>query len=565
MQKLHTPISGFFSVLALSGLAIFPLRADVKMPSIFGDHMVLQEGIDLPVWGKASPGEVVTVTVGEQKAEATADAQGAWMVKLNPLPASGQPVDLQVTGSNSLVFHDVLAGDVWLCSGQSNMVFGLGNASNASEAIPQANYPGIRLFMVGDQAPRQPATNCKGQWRVCTPDNVKIGGWNGFSAVGYFFGRELYEKEQKPIGLIQTAFNGTPIEAWTSLEALQSNPTVAHYAADFIHMRDFHDQLKQEFINTVLPGWQRADDAWQQKYGGAYAEALKQWQAQADTATQNGEPAPPKPKPEEPEPKRPYFVGDSESQPSVLYDGMINPLIPYGIKGAIWYQGEGNANTRERAAEYAALLPLMINDWRQRWGKEVPALAQFPFVYVQLASYGYGWLFPVVRNAELKTLSLPNTGMAVALDVGNEQSIHPTDKLTVGHRLALAARHAAYGENLVYSGPIYDSMKVEGSKMRIRFTGIGSGLMIGAAPPDSPSAPPAAPESALQGFSIAGSDGKFGPAQAAIDGNAVLVWNAHIPQPTAVRYGWAGFPKPPVNLYNKEGLPASPFATDIRP
>jgi len=572
------------------GLGMQRSPGEVTMPAIFGDHMVLQEGVILPLWGTAAPGEAVKVSVGDHTGRATADPSGAWMVKLDPLPTNGQPVDVQVTGTNTLVFHDVLIGDVWICSGQSNMSFGIGNAHNASEAISSSNNPQIRLFMAPRAVSLTPQPDCgtlrwgmQGRWLVCSPDTVTLGragwaggGWLGFSAVGYFFGSEVQQARHVPIGLISTNWGGTRAECWMSLDALQANPDLSHYADAFAQTRDNLTQLKIDYDTKILPAWQQAHDAWQQQYGQAYAQAIQQWKDQAAAALKNGQvmPSQPPPQPGKPEPKKPVFIGDSPFQPSVLFNAMINPFIPYGIKGVIWYQGESNGTDLTSAREYATLFPALIADWRQRWSTTVPSLAQFPFLYVQLASYGwsdagFGTYWPYLRAAQAKTLALPNTGMAVTIDIGEYRNIHPKDKLDVGHRLALLARRVAYGEPIVASGPTYDSMTVAGNKIVVAFRKAGANpdpdadLVIGVAPPIRLGLPPAVPAGTLQGFVIAGADGKFVPAQAKIDGDTVVVWSDQVAQPTAVRYDWAGYPVPPGNLYNKAGLPAAPFATDV--
>jgi sialate O-acetylesterase len=578
------------AAIVIVSLGMQRATGEVTMPAIFGDHMVLQEGVLLPVWGMAAPGETVTVSVGDHTGQATADSSGAWMVKLNPLPANGQPVDVQVTGSNTLVFHDVLIGDVWICSGQSNMAFGIGNAHNASQAISNANNPQIRLFVVPRTVALTPQADCgklrwgmQGQWLVCSPNTVTLGragwssgGWLGFSAIGYFFGSEVQQDRQVPIGLIETNWGGTRAECWMSLEALQANPALTHYADSFVQTRDNLAQAKIDYDTKTLPAWQQAHDAWQQQYGPAYDQAMQQWKDQAAAALKAGQsPSQPPPHPGKPEPKKPVFIGDSPFQPTVLFNAMINPLIPYGIKGVIWYQGESNGTDLVSCREYATLFPALISDWRQRWSAMVPSLAQFPFLYVQLASYGwsdagFGTYWPYLRAAQTKTLALPNTGMAVTIDIGEYRNIHPKDKLDVGHRLALLARRVAYGEGIVASGPTYDSMTLAGNKIVVSFRKAdgnpdpGASLVIGVAPPIRLGLPPAVPADSLQGFVIAGADGKFVPAQAKIDGDTVVIWSDQVAQPTAVRYDWSGYPVPTGNLYNQAGLPASPFATDVK-
>ena len=528
-------------VLGLCGIGT--LTADVKMSALFGDHMVLQQGITLPVWGTAVAGEKVTVTVASESGSATAGADGKWTVNLPSLPADATPVTMTVASTNTLTFSDVLIGDVWLCSGQSNMEFGLGNEYNASEEIPKANLPLVRLFLVPHKTSLEPlaGNTQQGKWVVCTPENViKIGGWSGFSAVGYFFGREIQKFTGQPVGLIGCHWGGTPAQAWTSLEKLQSEPALKHYV-------DSYNKTKANYPAAVVkyPALQAAykvqTAAWE-KANGLTATSL----ASAVNAANDKDKAARLPT----KPAVPIPPDGGQNSPTDLYNGMIAPLIPYGLKGAIWYQGESNAAAGE---EYRTLFGDMINDWRERWHE-----GNFPFLWVQLAKCkdpNFG--FAQVRESQLKTLALPNTGMAVAYDIGDEKDVHPKDKYDVGVRLALAAEHVAYGKDLVYSGPIFDKMQALGGDIRISFTNTGSGLVIGKAPWVTAGAQPL-PTTSLIGFSIAGADQKWAPADARIDGNDVVVSSAQVPQPVAVRYAFevAG------NLYNKEGLPASPFRTD---
>jgi len=338
-----------------------------------------------------------------------------------------------------------------------------------------------------------------GKWAVCTPESVAH-----FSAVAHFFGLELRHDLKRPIGLISSDVGGTPAQAWTSLSALQKDPPFTNYVDAY------------QKIAANLP-----------KAGEGSPSAS----------------APPAKVP--------------SGTPTVLYNGMIAPLMPYAIKGVIWYQGESNSN---KGLEYRTLFPRLISDWREKWNQ-----GDFPFLFVQLANYRGPQTKPsegdwaYLREAQLMTLALPNTGMAVAIDIGDATTIHPKDKLDVGLRLALAARHVAYGQDLVYSGPIYDSMKIEGNKIRLIFKDTGSGLKMGT-PPWTPTGVPVPAPTELKGFAIAGADKNFVWAKAEIDGNDVVVSSDQVASPVAVRYGWAN--NPPCNLYNKEGLPASPFRTD---
>jgi sialate O-acetylesterase len=548
---------------AFFGMACAGLHADVKLPAIFGDHMVLQEGKTLPVWGTADPGETVTVTVGTEKAQAKADDKGNWRVELAPLPGGATPVTVTVKGKNTVTFSDVLIGEVWICSGQSNMEFGVGNDYHAAQTIAQANEPAIRLFLVPHATALEPQKDIAkvppaelpGKWQVVTP--AVMGGkwgWNGFSAVGYYFGREIHQATGKPVGLIGTYWGGTPAQAWTSLSGLEQDPELKHYV-------DAHNQnlanlpaATAEYPAKVA-AYQTALAAWEANGGKAFEDQMKAWDAAAKQAAAANQPSPPKPVPPSPRPRPPGAVDGGPGAPANLYNGMIAPLIPYAIKGTIWYQGEANAG---QAAEYHVLFASMITDWREKWGA-----GDFPFLWVQLASYNAGKVqnWPFLRESQAKTLSLPNTGMVTAIDVGNPTNIHPADKADVGHRLALAAEHVAYGEKLVYSGPMFDSMHTNGNSISLTFTHEGKGLVISQAPWTPPGTPPP-PTDHLTGFTIAGVDKNFVPADAKIEGTNVIVSSAQVPAPVAVRYDFENAPNPLGNLYNQEGLPAFPFRTD---
>jgi len=541
-------------LILLVTLAVYPLKADVKLPAIFGDHMVLQRYTKVPVWGWADPNETITVSAGSVRASGTAAADGKWSVNLIDLKPSDQPIDLVVVGKNTVTFHDVLVGDVWVCSGQSNMEFSFGGTHNAAEEQPRANLPMLRRFIVSRKMAYEPQSDCVGNWVVTTPDTVR-----GFSGVGYFFGREILKEQKVPVGMISTYWGGTSAELWTSLEALKSNPLLRQKADLFEEHKAKLPELKKQYETEIFPAWQKAHDAWMHEGGDIFTKDYAKWKEASFQARNADQPVPPEPQPPKPEPKKPQ-APDAESLPTILNNGMIAPIIPYAIKGVIWYQGEANGGNPKL---YETLFPVMITDWRTRWGE-----GDFPFLWVQLANFRPrnpdptqtidGW--PGLREAQSKTLKLPNTGQAVIIDIGLPNDIHPKDKMDVGIRLALAARHVAYGEDLVYSGPTYDSLKVEGTAIRVKFKNIGSGLVIGAAPSIKLGVPPAKPLDKLKGFAIAGEDRKFVWATAEIEGESVVVSSPEVKEPKAVRYGWAMNPE--VNLYNKENLPASPFRTD---
>ncbi|MCX5659372.1 MAG: sialate O-acetylesterase [Planctomycetota bacterium] len=525
------------TAFAVAAVASAPARADVKLHELFTDHMVLQRGIKAPVWGTASPGEKINIVVGDEMdlraASGTAGPDGAWRIDL-PVMEAGGPFEVTISGKNKVVLQDVLVGDVWICSGQSNMEFGLQGASSGADAIKSATLPKLRLFTVVKRVSGQPCKDLLApgpigdkkvalSWAVSTPESAR-----GFSAVGFFFGRQLQADLEVPIGLIHTSWGGTPAEAWTSDEGLKSHPALSN------------------FIEGQQAAWAKfmADVDAFPKRAAEWAEKVKESEKTAKVFP------PPPTAPADPR-------GGGPGSPSTLYNGMIAPLLPFAIKGAIWYQGESNAGDFGRAVQYGKLFPAMITDWRKQWGQ-----GDFPFFFVQLANWQAPIAEPVdqpwafLRESQLQTLSLPKTGMASAIDIGDTADIHPRDKETVGRRLALAARAVAYGQKIVYSGPIYESMAVERSKIRLKFRHVGGGL-VGLTGAGTGEAAP------LRAFSIAGKDGKFVWAKAEIEGETVVVSAEDVKEPTAARYDWAANPNG--NLYNKEGLPASPFRTDAGP
>jgi len=522
-------------------------RSAVKLAPAFSDHMVLQRDMKLPIWGLADPGETVTVTAGSDKGTATADGGGKWSVTLEPLKASDQPMDVTVAGSDTVTLHDVLVGDVWVASGQSNMEFPFNGAHNAEAARAETNRPTVRLLLVKKDCEFEPKAAVGGVWQVCDEKTVA-----GFSAVAYFFGVEIQADQHVPIGLIGTYWGGQTAQAFTSLEGLKAEPALADFVATFEKDNANLSADIERYKTVTVPQWEKADAKWK--------EQDAQWKQQAAAAKAAKEPAPPEPQSLKREPARPVPPDQEPRVPTVLFNGMINPLIPLAIKGAIWYQGEANTGN---PVQYQTLFPAMITDWRKHWGE-----GDFPFLWVQLANFqprqdeptqsSVGW--PGLREAQSMTLKLPNTGQAVIIDIGQGDNIHPKDKLDVGKRLALAARHVAYGEDLVCSGPTFDSLKIDGNKAIVTFKNVGSGLTIAAAPTTRMSVPPAEPASSLKGFSVAGADQHFYWADATIDGDNVIVTSENVPNPVAVRYAWANNPE--ANLYNKENLPASPFRTD---
>ena len=479
--------------------------AEVTLPTLLTEHTVLQRGIAVHIWGKATPGEAVSAEFRGETKSTTADTLGRWSVYLAPAEAGG-PYELTVKGTNTITLKDVMVGDVWVASGQSNMDFLLNTAANGASEVAAAKYPNIRLLHVANTVSDYPLEDAASTgWAQCAPETA-----GRFSAVAYFFGRHLHEKLNVPIGLIHTAFGGTPVEAWTSLRGLSSDPMLMPVFAEWAKLMDAYPDL-------AIP----------------YEKRLKDWDQAVAKAKADGTPPPRKPQ------QRSQAVPGGPWMPGGLYNGMIAPLTRFPIKGAIWYQGENNAYP-ERAVQYARQFQAMIRDWRRAWGQ-----GDFPFLYVQLANWNAGPAWADLRESQRQTLSLANTGMAVTIDIGNPTNIHPTNKQDVGLRLALVARAIAYGEKqLEYSGPTFRQATREAASLRLWFDHAAGLTTKGGA---------------VKGFEIAGEDRKFVPAEGRIEGTTVVVSNPAVPLPVYARYAWAANPEN--DLYNGEGLPASPFRT----
>ncbi len=448
-------------LLATVMLISAPAWAAISPNPLFSCDAVLQQGQDVPIWGTARDGEKVTVSFAGQTATTTAK-DGKWLVRLKALEASSTPQTMTLAGDNTITLTNLLVGEVWVCSGQSNMQLPLKKTAGSTEAIAAATDRQLRLFFVPRSIPDTLPAKVLTSWKVCSPRRA-----TGFSAVAYYFGRDLRKARQVPVGLIHSSWGGSPAEAWTPRAVLETDP----------------------LLSAILPRWEG----------------------------QNQLPR--------------------HNCPAILYNAMIAPLLPYAIKGVIWYQGESNNG---HTKEYQTLFPAMVKSWRDAWGQGV-----FPFLFVQIAPFE--GMTPELREAQLICWrNTPNTAMAVITDHGEAQNIHPLEKAPVGARLALAARALAYGESLVYSGPVYSSMTIQDSKAVLSFTHVGGGLV--------------AKGGDLKGFTLAGADHVFIPATAVIKGNTVEVSASSVTQPVAVRYGWSNVPD--VNLFNAEGLPATPFRTD---
>jgi sialate O-acetylesterase len=489
-------------------LTASPVLADVRLPAVIGEHMVLQRDEPLPIWGWADPGEEVTVTLGDgNKATATADAKGAWQVKLAPIQSGGGPLDLTVQGKNTIKLSDILIGEVWVASGQSNMEWNLTVSDNPESEIAAADYPQIRLFHIPKVPSGTPAPDVNASWRVCSPQTA-----SNFSAVAYFFGREIHKQLDVPVGLINTSWGGTRIEPWIPPAGFES----------------------QETLKGERDGIAAAKAGYQATLKNAIP-ALEEWLAAAQKAAAAGQDIP----------DPPVLAAhplNSSGAPTGLYNGMVHPIVPFAIRGALWYQGESN---RGQGMHYNELMKGLIQGWRTVWGQ-----GDFPFLFVQLAPYRYdanATALPEIWEAQTATLAFPNTGMAVTTDIGNISDIHPRNKQEVGRRLALWALAKTYGkDDMVYSGPLYKSMKIDLDQAELTFDH-AAGLKTRDGQP-------------LTWFSIAGEDKKFHPAEATIEGDKVIVRSAKVQSPVAVRFGWDQIAEP--NLANGAGLPASPFRTD---
>lgn len=496
----------FFALFIFLGIKL-TVNAQVKLPALVGDNMVLQQNSKVNLWGWAAPNEKIMISLGWQNipVETVANPEGNWKIAVETPKGSEKPYDITIKASNNIILKNILIGEVWVCSGQSNMYFPVGKeegtwktgVKNYEEEIQNANFPSIRLFTVLTKASQKPLDDVTGKWAECSPSTIKT-----FSAVAYFFGRDLYQNLKVPIGLISTSWGGTKAEAWTSQSVLEQN-------TDFIPI------LEQDAKNEKI---------FQEKLETYYADLKNERLANNNNTSFKSQLK----KPKKEENKTSY----------VLYNAMLHPLVNYTIKGVIWYQGESNA---EKAFLYRSLFPAMVKNWRSDWNQ-----GDFPFYYVQIAPHkGQN---PDIREAQLMaSKSISNSGMVVTTDVGNATNIHPIDKQTVGYRLALIAKAKTYGyKNLIYSGPTYNHMTAKKHSIELFFDDVQNGFKKS--------------KEDLKEFEIAGKDQVFYPALAKIKGKTILVSSTQVKEPVAVRFAWKAVPEP--NLFNAENLPASPFRTD---
>ncbi len=492
---------------------------DIALPSILSDHMVLQQGQKLPIWGWGDPGEHVSVSFGSQEAKTVTGPDGTWKVMLDPLGASDQPQTMSVMGKTKVDVHDVLVGEVWLCSGQSNMEWPLREARNADLALAAADDPMIRHTTVRNMGLQKPNHDYYGGWQLCTPESI-----GDFSAVGYFFGRNLRRTLHVPIGLIDNAWGGSACEAWVRRDLLAADPE----------------------YDLLLKSWTQseANALWAASYA-AYEQQYDKWMQAQMAAKKTQQTVPELPR------------GDFENRlltngrPGNLYNGRLAPVMPFGIRGAIWYQGETNAS---RAYQYRKLFPLMIQNWRDDWGQ-----GDFPFYWVQLADFQDENSEPSesewaeLREAQTRTLitARPHAGQAVIIDLGEANDIHPRNKEEVANRLSRWALANEYDQDLVFRSPEFQDVTFAGGKAIVKCAHAGSGLRT-------------VDESEVKGFSIAGNDQRWMWATVRIiDPTTIEVSSADVPQPAAVRYAWSD--NPICNVYSKEGLPLTPFRTDDWP
>lgn len=471
-----------YIILCLS-IFVNQMQAEVRLPAIFSDHMVMQAGKQIKVWGWSDKNEAIEIRIGDKIKKTKADKQGNWSLFVDPLPYGG-PYIMQVKGkSNTIIINDILIGEVWLCSGQSNMEMTLNSfakVNNYDEEVKNADYPQIRHFKVQKYMSLTPETELRGQWSVCSPVTVP-----DFSAVAYFFARKLYKELDIPVGIINSSWGGSEIETWISPDEFSKLPYSFKEKYKDLNLNEFEQAIKTTDIHP-----------------NAYS--------------------------------------------SVLYNAMINPIIEYPIKGVLWYQGENNT---ENGYSYRTLFPLFINNWRQKWGYE------FPVYWVQLPGFHPKDDVPKdskwaeLREAQTMTLSLPQTGQAVTIDIGDAYDVHPRNKQDVGLRLALIALHKEYGQqNVIYSGPTFKGMDIEENKVIVYFDNADGGLIV------------KNKYGYLEGFAIAGTDSSFEWAKAYILGDKVLVYSDKVAKPVAIRYCWSD--NPDANLFNAKGLPAVPFRTD---
>jgi sialate O-acetylesterase len=508
MRPTRTLFAWRYAILSFACFAsLSPARADVKPSALFSDHMVLQSGMPVPIWGTADPGEKVTIKFIKQRKSAIAGPDGKWMIRLAKLKPGG-PFQMTISGKNSVTVKDILVGEVWLASGQSNMAFTVSKQHNSyagllneDQEIAAASYPQIRMFTGKTDKAYEPQQDIAGQWLVCSPATV-----GDFSAVAYLFARDLQKALNEPVGMLTEAYGASTAESWIRRETIAADPLLRPTLDKFDALESFYRQNPSATTDQAPPAPQTLN------------------------ARPGGKPAPLR------DPVQ------DQHEPTVLFNGMINPVIPYAIRGAIWYQGESIVGGKAGVTLYPHVMQTLVTDWRALWGE-----GNFPFYVVQLAALKNVSNNPMVREAQSAILSLPNTAMAVTIDIGDPDNVHPKNKEPLGDRLTRIALANTYGRKIEYSGPVYESMKIEGGAIRLKFSHVDGALV--------------AKDGPLKWFQIAGADQNFVDADAIIDGDTVVVRSPQVSVPVAVRYAWDNYPEG-CNLYNAAGLPAAPFRTD---
>ena len=514
MNKLLAKLSFLFVIWIAA-----PASAQLRLPAIISDHMVVQRSKSVPIWGWADPGESIVVSFGGQSKSTIANSDGRWIIRLDSMFAAAEPQSMFVHAAKQdmkIEIKDVLIGEVWLGSGQSNMAMAVSSAKDFPKEKADSDFPRIRMFKEESMANSEPQSQCKGKWLVASAETV-----GSFSATLYFFGRELHQRLDVPVGLINSSVGGTPIESWIPA---------------------FAQSQSQELRATFLENQRAYAEFDEEAARERYERELAKWKLKSDEAKAAGQPVPAKP----------FDTRETRNRrggPGYLFDGKIAPLIPYSLRGIVWYQGEANA-TPGKGELYKFQLPLLVSQWRGLWGEELP------FAWVQLPNYkreGDDWM--LVQQAMLETLRLDKTGMAITVDIGDPDDIHPKNKQDVGHRLALWALgdvYSMYAEEI--SGPVPAQFEVAGSEFVVTFRHASTGLTLSTQSTST---------DGVKGFEIAGADHTWMTGQARIEGNQLFVSNPQVIEPVAVRYAWAA--NPDCNLFNKFGLPASPFRSDNWP
>jgi len=556
-SRIETAVA---ALLVVSAMAAW---AEPRMPAVFSDHMVLQAGRSVPVWGMAAPGSTVRVQFAGQSVQAVADGQGYWSLQLKALPSSPEPGRMLVTesaagsdGADSIAIEDVLVGEVWMAGGQSNMAFPLNSMQGKDAVLAKAANPQLRLFTVTHRTAAEPLSMHPGQ----TPGDVE-GKWvladatsaSAFSAVAYLFGAELQQSLQRPVGMISSNWGGTPIKTWMSPESFQANIQLHAYADEYQKALAIHRKVAADPKNEA--DYQAAEKLWRKEEGEKLDAAMKIWNEKKKSGADPGpRPTAGRPEPQNPDPTGVPLGGYRPSTPSISWNAMFAPLVPYAVQGALWYQGEANVSGYK---EYGKMLRAQVEDWRRQWNEDA-----LEFLCVQLPMNGANGgkrELAHLREQQASVLTLPHTGLAITYDVGDPGDVHPASKIDVAHRLALLARGQVYGQRVAYASPTLQSVSVDGTALRVRFAGVNGKLAIGQAPWVAADAKPL-PMDKLLGFEVAGDDGVYHAADARIEGDSVVVSSKEVAAPRFVRYAWDASPQ--ANLYDSTGLPAAPFRTD---